>query len=52
MQEGSLDYMPSPMLFIEFLMMAVLLGEVIPHCGFDLHFSDKLVMLSIFSCAV
>ena len=25
--------------------------EVIPHCGFDLHFSDKWVMLSFFSCA-
>ena len=28
------------LLFVDFLMMAILTGEVIPHCGFDLHFSN------------
>ena len=28
------------LLFLDLLMMAILTGEVIPHCSFDLHFSN------------
>ena len=31
----------SNILFVDFLMMAILTGEVIPHCSFDLHFSNN-----------
>ena len=36
--------------FLVFLMMVILRGEVISHCGFDLNPSE-LVRLSTFSCA-
>ena len=37
------------LLFVVFLIIAILTCEVISHGGFDLHFSDDLAMLSIFS---
>ena len=29
------------LLFVDFLMVAILIGEVIPHCSLDLHFSNN-----------
>ena len=34
------------LLFVDFLMVAILIGEVIPHCSLDLHFLGMLSMLS------
>ena len=36
--------------FVDFLMIAILTG-MLPHCGFDLHSSNIIGILSIFSCA-
>lgn len=33
-----------------FFFLAIVVGVVVPHCGFKLHLPNDLMMLSIFSC--